>query len=92
MDDWTKAIEINPKELTYRAELAVVNIRVGRNEEAIKQLQEALSIDANYAEAYRLMGLAYVQMKKKEEARKHFMKAKTLGAPDIDALIEKHCK
>ena len=92
LDDWTKAIEINPKELTYRAELAVVNIRVGRNEEAIKQLQEALSIDANYAEAYRLMGLAYVQMKKKEEARKHFEKAKTLGAPDIDALIEKHCK
>ena len=92
LDDWAKAIEINPKELTYRAELAVVNIRVGRNEEAIKQLQEALTIDANYAEAYRLMGLAYVQMKKKEEARKHFEKAKALGAPDIDALIAKHCK
>ena len=31
-------------------------------------------------------------MKKKEEARKHFEKAKALGAPDIDALIAKQCK
>ena len=53
-----KAIELSPKDLTYRAELAVVNIRVGRNEEALKVLQDALAIDSKYAEAYRLMGIA----------------------------------
>lgn len=92
LDDYAKAIELNPKELTYRAELAVVNIRIGRNEEAIKLLQEALSIDEKYAEAYRLMGLAYVQMKNKQEARSCFEKAKALGDPNAEALIEKHCK
>ena len=55
LDDLDKAIELNPKELTYRAELAVVNIRVGRNEEALKVLQGALKVDSKYAEAYRLM-------------------------------------
>lgn len=32
LDDIAKAIELNPKELTYRAEQAVINLRVGRNE------------------------------------------------------------
>lgn len=92
LDDLAKAIELNPKDLTYRAELAVVNLRIGRNEEAIKQLETAVSIDANYAEAYRLMGLAYIQLKKKNEALNSFEKAKSLGDPDAEALIEKHCK
>ena len=92
LNDMEKAIELSPKDLTYRAELAVVNIRVGRNEEALKVLQDALAIDSKYAEAYRLMGIAQLQMKKKQEACQSFAKAKELGDPNVDVLIEKHCK
>ena len=92
LDDLAKAIELAPNELLYRAELAVVNIRVGRSEEAVRILQEALKIEPNYAEAYRLMGQAYIQLKKKDEACECFAKAKELGDPNVDALIEKHCK
>ena len=92
LDDLAKAIELAPDELLYRAELAVVNIRVGRSEEAIRILQEALKIEPEYAEAYRLMGQAYVQLQKKDEACESFAKAKELGDPNVDALIEKHCK
>lgn len=92
LDDLAKAIELAPDELLYRAELAVVNIRVGRSEEAIRILQEALKIEPEYAEAYRLMGQAYIQLKKKDEACESFAKAKELGDPNVDALIEKHCK
>lgn len=92
LDDMASAIALNPKDLTYRAELAVINIRVGRNEEAVKVLQEALAIDANYAEAYRLMGIAQIQMKQKEAACASLAKAKELGDPNVDELIEKHCK
>ena len=92
LDDLAKAIELAPQELLYRAELAVVNIRVGRSEEAIRVLQEALKIEPKYAEAYRLMGQAYLQLKKKDEACESFAKAKELGAPNVDDLIEKHCK
>lgn len=92
LDDLAKAIELAPDELLYRAELAVVNIRVGRSEEAIRILQEALKIEPEYAEAYRLMGQAYIQLQKKDEACENFAKAKELGDPNVDALIEKHCK
>ncbi|WP_294618701.1 tetratricopeptide repeat protein [uncultured Bacteroides sp.] len=92
LNDMEKAIELNPKDLTYRAELAVVNIRVGRNKEALEVLQDALAIDPSYSEAYRLMGIAQLQMKQKEEACQSFAKAKELGDPNVNELIEKHCK
>ena len=92
LDDLAKAIELNPKKLLYRAELAVVNIRVGRSEEAVKVLQEALQIDPSYSEAYRLMGLAYIYLKKKNEACEALAKAKELGNENVDDLIEKNCK
>ena len=92
LDDLAKAIELNPKDLTYRAELAVVNIRVGRNEDALNVLKAALEVDPKYAEAYRLMGIAQIQMKQKNEACASFAKAKELGDTNVDALIEKHCK
>lgn len=92
LDDIAKAIELNPADLTYRAEQAVVNIRVGRNEEALNVLKAALEIDPKYAEAYRLMGIVQIQMKLNKEACASFAKAKELGDPNVDALIEKHCK
>lgn len=92
LDDMAKAIELNPKELTYYSELAVVNLRVGRNEEAVKVLKDALAIDPKYAEAYRLMGVAQLQLKQQKEACASFAKAKELGDPNVDTLIEKHCK
>lgn len=92
LDDLAKAIELNPKELTYYAELAVVNLRVGRNEDALKVLNDALAVDPQYAEAYRLIGITQLQMKKQKEACESFAKAKELGDPNVDELIEKHCK
>lgn len=90
LDDYAEAIEMNPEELTYRAELAVVNMRVGRNEEAIKVLDEAIAKDASYAELYRLKGLALLQLKKNKDARIAFDKAKELGDSQVDALIDKY--
>ncbi|MBO7417866.1 MAG: tetratricopeptide repeat protein [Bacteroidaceae bacterium] len=90
LDDYAEAIEQNPDELTYRAELAVVNMRVGRNDEAVKVLDEAIAKDAAYAELYRLKGLALLQQKKNKDARTAFDKAKELGDPQVDALIEKY--
>lgn len=92
LDDIAKAIELNPKEVTYHAEQAVVNLRVGRYEEAIGALQEALKLDSKYAEAYRLMGICQVQLKKNKEACASFAKAKELGDPNVDELIQKNCK
>ena len=91
LDDFAEAIEMNPQELTYRAELAVVNMRVGRNEEALNVLAEAEKIDPSYSEIYRLKGLTLVQMKRNSEACENFNKAKELGNTEAQALIDKYC-
>ncbi len=90
LDDYQRAIEMNPEEATYRAELAAVHITVGQYEEAVGVLDEALERNPNYADLYRLKGLALLQLKKKKEARPLLDKAKELGDVNVDALIEKY--
>ena len=92
LDDIVKAIEMNPTDLTYQAEHAVVNLRVGRYEEAIQILNNILKTDPKYGEAYRLLGLCQIQLKKTDEACGNFKKAKELGDPNVDELITKYCK
>ena len=92
IDDFSKAIELNPNELTYYSELAYVNMRVGRNKEAIDILNKSLTIDNQYAESYRLIGVAHLQLKQNAAACEYFNKAKELGDPNVDALIDKYCK
>lgn len=92
LDDIVKAIEMNPTDLTYQAEHAVVNLRVGRYEEAIQILNNILKADPKYAEVYRLLGLCQIQLKKTDEACGNFKKAKELGDPNVDELITKYCK
>lgn len=92
LDDIAKAIEMNPTDLTYQAEHAVINLRVGRYEEAIQILNNILKTDPKYGEAYRLLGLCQIQLKKTDEACGNFKKAKELGDPNADELITKYCK
>lgn len=92
LDDIAKAVELNPADLTYQAENAVVNLRVGRYEKAIEILNGILKNNPKYGEAYRLLGLCQVQLKKTDEACANFKKAKELGDPNVDELIKKYCK
>ena len=92
IDDLERAIEINPNELLYRAELAAVNINIRHFEEAVAAIQEALKLDPNYAEGYRILGIAQVYLEKKAEACENFSKAKELGDTNVDSWIEKNCQ
>lgn len=92
LDDINKAIEMNPKEPLYHTELGVINLRVGRYEEAQKALKETIALAPDYGEAYRLLGVSQMQLKQKDAACASFAKAKELGDEAVDALIEKNCK
>lgn len=91
LDDIAKAIELNPQELAYQVENAVINMRVGRNEEALKILEKVIKDNPEYGEGYRLLGLCQIQLKKNAEACSSFQKAKDLGDPNVAPLIEKYC-
>ncbi len=92
LDDIAKAIEMNPTDLTYQAEQAVINLRIGRYEEAVNVLNGVIKTEPKYAEAYRLLGLCQIQMKKTDEACASFAKAQELGDPNVAELIKKYCK
>lgn len=92
LDDIAKAIELSPKDLNYQTEHAVVNLRVGRYDEAIQILDKVINEDPKYGEAYRLRGLCKAQLKKTDDACIDFKKAKELGDQNVDTLIEKYCK
>ncbi len=92
LDDINEAIKMNPGEIMYQTELGVINLRVGRYEEAEAAINKSIAIDPNYAEAYRLLGIAQQQLKREDEACANFAKAKELGDTAVDALIEKTCK
>ena len=55
-------------------------------------LNNILKTDPKYGEAYRLLGLCQIQLKKTDEACGNFKKAKELGDPNADELITKYCK
>lgn len=92
LNDIDRAMTMNPNATEYLIQSALINLRVARNEEAIKNVQDALAKDANNAEAYRLLGLAHLQLKHQKEACSFLQKAKELGDEQADSLLQKYCK
>ena len=92
INDIDRAITMNPNATDYLIQSALINLRVARNEDAIKNAQDVLAKDANNAEAYRLLGLAHLQLKHQKEACEFLQKAKDLGDEQADSLLQKYCK
>ncbi len=90
IDDIASAIKLNPEELSYYSENAAVHLKVGRYEEALKIVDQLLAKDENFAEAYRLQGIAFLQLKDKS-ACTSFKKAVELGDPIAAELLKKSC-
>ncbi len=91
LDDIAMAIQMNPSEVAYKIEQAVINLRVGRYDEAVSQLKEVIKMNPEDGEAYRLLGICQVQLKDVSGACASFAKAKELGDEFVDELIKKHC-
>lgn len=92
IEDISKAIEMSPNETLYKVELAVVNLKIGRYDDALSILTKIVEKDPKYGEGFRLIGLCYVQKKDMKKACENFHKAKALGDANTDSLIEKYCK
>ena len=90
LNDISRAIQIDPQEILYYAEKASLEIRVGMYDEAIATAQECISLDANNSDGYLFLGLAQCLKGEKVEGIKNLQKAKELGDPQADGLIEKY--
>lgn len=88
--DIARACYLNPKEPTYFAEWASLDLRVKRYDEGIKAAQACIEIAPEYADGYLLLGILQAETGKKEEAKQNLLKAKELGDTRVDDYIKKY--
>lgn len=89
LDDINKAVELSADDESLWAEKGVVHLRVNQLDEAIPAFEKAISLNAEYAAAYRMLGYCYSLKKMKKEAKVNYEKAKKLGDTVVDQLIDK---
>ena len=92
LNDINRAIQMNPSETLYYAEKASLEVRVGLYDEAIATAKECIAVDPNASDGYLFLGLAQCLKNDKKEGLDNLRKAKELGDPQADALIEKYSK
>ena len=92
LNDINKAVEMSPEDVDFLVEKGSVHLRVNQLDEAIATFQKAISMNDQYAAAYRMLGYCQALQNKNKEACANFAKAKELGDTVVDQLIEKYCK
>lgn len=92
LNDINKAVEMAPEDIDFLVEKGAVHLRVNQLDEAIEVFNKAISMNDQYAAAYRMLGYCQALQKKNKEACANFAKAKELGDTVVDQLIEKYCK
>lgn len=90
LDDINQAISLNPQYDLYHAEKASLLIRVGLYDDALVTAQECIRLAPEYSDGYLFLGFAQCLKGQKEEGLKNLQKAKELGDPQADGLIEKY--
>ena len=92
LNDITKAISISPANEIYHAEKASLQVRVGLYDDAIETAMGCIGVAPDSSNGYLFLGLAQCLKGQKDEGVKNLMKARELGDPQADELIEKYSK
>ena len=90
LNDITRAITMEPRETLYYAEKASLEIRVGRYDEAVATARECIAVDPAISDGYLFLGLAQCVKGNKAEGIPNLEKAKELGDPQAESLIQKY--
>lgn len=88
--DIARTCYLNPKEPTYFAEWASLDLRVKRYDEGIKAAQACVQLAPEYADGYLLLGIIQAEKGDKTEAKKNLEKAKELGDTRSDEYLNKY--
>ena len=90
LNDINRAIQMEPKESLYHAEKAALQIRIGQYADAITTAEELIALEPDASNGYLFKGLAQCLTGKKKEGLELLQKAKDMGDPQADTLIEKY--
>lgn len=89
LNDIEKAIRLSPGDALLHAEAASLNYRVGETDNAESYARKAIEIDSTFADAYRILGVCLMQKDKKKEGEEMLLKAKELGDPFAQEILDK---
>lgn len=89
-DDINRALAISPDDYVYNAEKSALMLRLGQFDDAIRCANRAVGIDPNAADAYRLLGIAYGETKKKQLCIQNLKKAESLGDAHAAELLKQY--
>lgn len=87
LSDIQQAMFFAPEQPIYPAEEASIYIRMEKYPEAMQSLEKALALAPEFAACYRLRGICYQRTGQAEKARADFQKAKDLGDPAAEKLL-----
>lgn len=90
LNDINRAIQLEPKETLYYAERASLQIRVGQYDDAIGTAEELLALEPDGSNGYLFKGLALCLKGNKKDGLELLGKAKEMGDPQAEGLIEKY--
>ena len=92
LNDIAKAIDMNPQQELYYAEKASLEVRVGLYDDAIATARQCIALVPGYSDGHLFLGLALCLKGDKAEGVKSLQRARELGDPQADGLIEKYGK
>lgn len=92
LDDFKESGELAPGAEEPLVELASLQITIKDYQTAIETSKKLLEINPESAYAYRFMGFAQVNLGQKNEGKNNLTKAKDLGDPNAEVIIQKYCK
>ena len=92
LNDISQASKMEPKNTFYLAEKASLELRVGLYDQAGETANEIKALEPDNSDGYLFLGLSQCMQGKKKEGLVNLQKAKELGYPQADELIEKYAK
>lgn len=92
LNDISQASKMEPKNTFYLAEKASLELRVGMYDQAAETANEIITLEPDNSDGYLFLGLSQCMKDKKKEGMANLQKAKELGYPQADELIEKYAK
>ena len=90
LDDIRTAIAYNPQDPFYPVEEAAILLQAGLFKEAIETCEKSLKILPENPDCYKIMGIAYGELKNKKKAKEALLKAQSLGDPTVAPFIQKY--
>ncbi|MCH5181320.1 MAG: tetratricopeptide repeat protein [Prevotellaceae bacterium] len=90
LDDIRTAASMRPDNPVYRLEEAAILLQVGLFEEAIASAGQAIGLQPENADGYKIKGIAQGELGQKKAAAESFRRAQELGDEDATGLLRKY--